>query len=84
MDRSGIEAIESGLDLPIGTRFYFRDNLFEVIELKDGIWGCPKCAFSSAKRNEEEICEVMNCNARRHDDKFVYFREVIEAEEKND
>lgn len=83
MNGYGIIAIEDSLDLPIGTKFYFRDNLFEVAEFKGGVWGCPECAFSPSKRNEGGICAVMDCNAHRHDDKFVYFKEVKEIEEQH-
>ena len=81
MDRSGIEAIEGSLDLPIGTKFNFHDNLFEVAEFKEGIWGCPGCAFSTAKRNEEEMCDIMECTDSRRDGRTVCFKEVVKAEE---
>lgn len=81
MDRPSIEAIEDSLDLPIGTKFYFRNNLFEVVEFKEGIWGCPGCAFSISKRNEEEMCNIMECTDSRRDGKTVCFKEVVKAEE---
>ena len=77
MNKCVIEEIEKSLELPIGTRFYLQDTLFEVAEVDEGkvqVWGCSKCAFS-----EEDICGVMNCDRRhRHDGKCTYFKEVKE------
>lgn len=84
MNRPSIAAIEDSLDLPIGTKFYLRDSLFEVAEFKEGIWGCPGCAFSISKRNEEEMCTIMECTDSRHDGKTVCFKEVVKAEEEED
>ena len=78
-------AIEKSFELPIGARFRFRDTLFEVAEANEERmhpWGCPKCAFN--KEGAEEVCLVMKCDGYdgcRHDQKFIYFKEVKEAEE---
>ena len=81
-----VGAIEKSLELPIGARFRFRDTLFEVAEADEertNPWGCPKCAFN--KEGMEEVCLVMKCDGYgcdyRHDQKFIYFKEVKETEE---
>ena len=85
MNKCVIEEIEKGLELPIGTRFYLQDTLFEVAEANEprtNPWGCSKCAFN--EEDKEEICLVMKCDGSdgcRHDQKFIYFEEVEETEE---
>ena len=80
-----VGAIEKSFELPVGTRFRFRDAHFEVAEANEGRmhpWGCPKCAFN--KEGVEEVCLVMKCDGYgdyRHDQKFIYFKEVKETEE---
>lgn len=83
-----VGAIEKSFELPIGARFRFRDTLFEVAEANEGRmhpWGCSKCALN--KEGEEEICLIMKCDGYgcgygyRHDQKFIYFKEVKETEE---
>lgn len=72
-----IEDIVRSLEFPIGTKFYFKNTLLEVAELEDDGWGCSQCAFAG----EEDLCGVMNCHNCRHDQKFIYFKEVKETEE---
>ena len=80
MNKCAIEEIYNSLELPIGTKFYFRDRLYEVAELEEEwLWGCSKCEFDD--ENKEDICEVMNCNYCRHDRKYIYFKEAEEAKE---
>ena len=77
-----IEDFECSIELPIGIRFYFWDHIYEVAELEDEIWGCSKCALN--KEGVEEICLIMKCDGYdgcRHDQKYIYFKEVKEAEE---
>ena len=73
--------IVRSVEMPIGTRFYFRNCLYEVAELKDGKQDCSQCAFDT--RYTEAICGVMKCNDYRHDGKCVFFKEVEETEEEN-
>ena len=76
------ENVERSIDLPIGTRFYFKDTLLEVAESEDGkAWYCSKCAL--CKRDEAELCQIMNCWYDRRDDKYTYFKEVKEEGEDN-
>ncbi len=75
------ENVEHSVDLPIGTRFYFRGILLEVAESEDGkAWYCSKCVL--CEKGEAELCQIMNCNYCRHDGKYAYFKEVAEAEKK--
>lgn len=63
-----IEKIEDSLELPIGSRFYYKGRIYEVVKSDEGRWGCPKCALF----DEHEICSVMNCDKRyRHDKKSI-------------
>ena len=71
--------IKRSVEMPIGTRFYFLDRLYEVTELKDGKWDCHKCAFDT--RYTEAICGVMKCNDYRQDKKCIFFKEVEEKKE---
>ena len=79
------ENLEDGIELSIGTRFYFRHRIYEVAEANEGKmypWGCSKCAFN--KEDQREICLVMKCDGYdgcRHDKKYIYFKEVKETEE---
>ena len=80
-DMFDILDMERSIEILIGTRFYFRNHLYEVAEFEEGKQGCIQCAFY--KRGNEAICEVMKCNLPRHDDKYIRFLEVKETEEKN-
>lgn len=74
-----IEEIEHSIELPIGSRFYFRNRLYEVIESNS--YKCQKCAFDDEFRYDL-ICQVMNCGGRyyeRLDRKLVIFNEVKET-----
>ena len=70
-----IEEIERSLELPIGTRFYFNNRLYEVVELEDNGWGCSQCALAG----DEAICEIMKCKDYRYDGKGVFFKEIEKA-----
>lgn len=78
-----VEAIEYQLELPIGTRFYFWNRLYEVVESEEEDFCCSKCALSE----EKELCLVMNCNEgakyyygdERHDKKYIFFKEVEQS-----
>lgn len=78
-DMLEIKNIDQSLELPIGTRFYFRNCLYEVVEIEDRKWGCSQCGLSK----EEEICEVFNCNYCRCDNKNIFFKEIKETEDEN-
>ena len=77
---ANIEEIYNSLELPVGTRFLFRNVPYEVVELEDEAWGCSECEFDD--ENKKEICEVMNCNYRQ-DKKVIFFKEIEETKEKN-
>lgn len=80
MSEHDIEEIEYSLELPIGTRFYFRDSLLEVVGSEESEYCCERCAFY--KRKEDKMCQVMNCFSR--DQKiYFFFKEVTEAEERH-
>ena len=74
-----IENFENSLEFQIGTRFYFRNTLYEVAEMKDRIWGCSKCQCA----REGDICELMNCNYYRHDKKRTFIKKVEQSKEEN-
>ena len=77
-----LENIGRSMELPIGTRFYFRGSLYEVAELEDDGFGHSQCAFY--KSNNDDICKVMICyEDERYDRKNVYFKEVEETGKEN-
>ena len=67
--------IERSLELPIGTKFYFWDRLYEVAELEGDEWGCSQCALAG----DEAICEIMKCKDYRYDGKGVFFKKIEKA-----
>lgn len=79
-----IEELEYSLELPIGTKFYYWNRLYEVVESEGGDFCCSKCAFCN---REEKLCYVMNCNEgaryycgyERHDKKYIFFKEVEQS-----
>lgn len=73
------EDIEYSLELPIGMRFYFKNQLYEVVELNSRI-RCPECAFFNEFLNDP-MCQIMLCNKKdRHDKKHIFLKEVKELE----
>ena len=73
-----IEELEYSLELPIGTRFYFMNRLYEVIESNSRNC-CQGCAFID--ESYDFICQFMNCGGsyyERLDKKLVTFKEVEE------
>ena len=72
-DMGNIEDIEySGIELTIGTRFYYKGKLVEVKENLD--LPCSDCIFKPKRKNL--YCK-QNCDPDdRHDKKFVIFKEV--------
>lgn len=69
------------VELSIGTRFYFRDTLYEVALLDEDEWGCPQCEFDTIYT--EAICQVMKCNGYRQDKKRIFFKKVKENKRGN-
>lgn len=70
------------LDLAIGTRFYFDNKLFEVVEGADD---CLSCIFSKREYEDDddngylECCYgIACCSYARKDKKDVSFKEVKE------
>ena len=71
------------LDLAIGTKFYFENDLIEVVkgDCKDHDM-CLKCIFMDKKSysdDEQDYCfnfECMSCD--RKDKKDVYFKKIEE------
>ena len=61
------------VEMTIGSRFYYKDKLYEVVENERG-YTCKGCVFLvdlSCK------CKKPKCySTERHDRKPVYFREV--------
>ena len=73
-----IDELEYSLELPIGTRFYFRNRLYEVME-SNSCHCCQECAFND--ESNDPICQLMNCGGiyyGRLDRKLVMFKEVEE------
>ena len=74
-----VEALEYTLELPIGTKFYYWNRLYEVVEPKRKELCCLECAFWEEIINDP-MCQVMNCGGhsyrKRHDGKRVVFKEI--------
>ena len=68
------------IDLPIGTRFYFEDKSFEVVEAIVGkIRYCEDCFFNKNIfwGKYGEACGILECSKYlRKDRTYVCFREV--------
>lgn len=70
------------LDLAIGTKFYFGDDLIEVVEgdYCKGYGMCPKCIFMDKKSysdDEQDYCFNFECMSYdRKDKKDVYFKKI--------
>ena len=82
MSPRDIEEIECSLELPIGTKFYYWNRLYEVVEPKRKEFYCLECAFREEIINDP-MCYVMNCGGhryrKRHDGKRVVFKEIEKA-----
>lgn len=78
-----IKEIEYSLELPIGTRFYYKNHLHEVVESERNEFHCLKCVFFEEFSNNP-ICQIMKCArsySKRHDGKCVIFKEVEQNKE---
>ena len=74
-----IEEIEYSVELPIGTKFYYWNRLYEVVESERKDFHYLKCAFCEEILNDP-MCQVMNCGGHsyreRIDGKRVVFKEI--------
>ena len=62
------------IEMTVGSRFWYKDKLCEVVYDKNGI-GCDRCVFDEGSRK----CEKSKCTTiKRHDGKSVHFMEVEE------
>ena len=62
------------VEMTVGSRFYYKDKLCEVVETKSRV-RCAECVFST----NDIICPLINCTEeKRHDGKKVYFKEIKE------
>lgn len=62
------------VELTVGSRFWYKDKLCEVVETETDFI-CGKCVFASSVRK----CNKSKCNVYdRKDRKSVYFKEIKE------
>lgn len=62
------------VEMTIGSRFWYKDKLCEVVKEGNGI-GCDICVFDEGSRK----CEKSKCTIiERHDGNSVFFKEVKE------
>ena len=81
MNHCGIEEIEYSLELPIGTRLYYKNRLLEVVESEEDRFRCLECALVT-EFMDELGCQISRCfGFERHDRKRIIFKEVKGAEE---
>ena len=78
-----IEEIVYSVELPIGTKFYYRNRLYEVVESKEEDFCYSKCAFYD-EFWDDPMCRIAICSkSNRHDKKSAFFKEIKEVEEEN-
>lgn len=72
------------IELPVGTKFYYDDDLIEVVERKTR-GKCSKCFLKNkfinneGRYNEMDICYTVACqDEERKDEKDVTFKKVEE------
>ena len=81
MSPCDIEEVECSLELPIGTRLYYRNRLLEVVESEEDKFRCLECALVT-EFMDEPGCQISSCfGFERHDRKRIVFKEVKETEE---
>ena len=81
MSPCDIEEIEYSLELPIGTRLYYRNRLLEVVESEEDRFRCLECALVT-EFMDEPGCRISSCfGFERYDRKRIIFKEVKETEE---
>ena len=74
-----IEEIEYSLELSIGTRLYYRNRLYEVVESEEDKFHCLECVFFK-EFFDEPICQINKCfGFERHDKKRILFKEVTDT-----
>ena len=78
MNHCDIGEIEYSLELPIGTRLYYKNRLLEVVESEEDRFRCLKCALVT-EFMDEPGCQISRCfGFERHDGKRILFKEVEE------
>lgn len=81
MSPCDIEEIEYSLELPIGTRLYYKNRLLEVVESEEDRFRCLECALVT-EFMDELGCQISRCfRFERHDRKRIIFKEVKGTEE---
>ena len=74
-------------DLQVGTKFYFDDDLIEVVETNDNPYPCPLCFFRNKEdfiinylnlnNNSLSCFNILKCSPEdRKDNKNIYFKKV--------
>ena len=77
-----IEEIVCSVELPIGTKFYYWNRLYEAVEADQDKYRCLKCVFYDEFWNDP-MCQIASCGkSDRHDKKSVFFKEVKKMKEK--
>lgn len=62
------------VEMTVGSRFFYDGKLCEVVETKAG-FACDRCVFDE----DRYTCDNTECRAsKRHDGKYVCFKEVKE------
>lgn len=81
MSPCDIEETEYSLELPIGTRLYYKNHLLEVVESEEDKFRCLECALVT-EFMDEPGCRISSCfGFERHDRKRIILKEVKETEE---
>lgn len=62
------------VEMTIGSRFWYKGKLCEVVKYKDDGQSCGRCEFNGKLKCGKAKC----CASERRDGNAVYFREVKE------
>ena len=62
------------IELPIGTRFYYKGALCEVSLDRERIQ-CPNCVFDT---DYYDLCKLLACGQEERKDKTEVFFEIVE------
>lgn len=60
------------VEMTVGSRFWYKDKLCEVVKYEDDGPLCGRCVFNGTAKCQKAKC----CASERHDGNSVFFKEV--------
>lgn len=67
------------VELTVGSMFYYKDKLLEVVKYEDDGPLCGRCEFNGKSKCRKAKC----CASERRDGNAVYFKEVEPIKEEH-